>query len=521
MTKNLELQLSAIYSLFFCAYFFLRTDLHLAQTICLLLLIITFLIFFISLKKKIELKKLFKIKKTDYSILALLIFLCVIYSINPDANLNDHLGKKFCRSSFFSENLAVVNFKIFLCKHIISLLLIFSILFYFFTKNIYKFINIEKIFIYTAIFFIFISLINLIIYFVLNELYYLRIIIEQAKENHEFLQIFYNGFLKYYNGNQYAYFQFLPITSSGFRNIEVFSIYPGYIASLYLVIKNYSYNKKLSNPLNAICILIFICLFLSFSRALWISIFFVNLFIFIFLYFDDKKKFLNFILFQIKKIFILTLTIILLNIFFQSNIFKSNYMTNLNYYTLSKISTLILNSRLTDYFNYKNTQGWFYWNEYNNFNKEIDVNIKNLNENERKKFFDEKVSIYMNEHLNSNPTRKQIYSQAIDLILKKPLFGYGVSNFEFKLNNLNGNTISRGNAESQFLQIILEKGFVVFFLFLFLFYKAFNKVNIISYGNLVLVGVISFSLFVTLQMYFFYWILLSLCLASNNIEFKK
>ena len=178
-------------------------------------------------------------------------------------------------------------------------------------------------------------------------------------------------------------------------------------------------------------------------------------------------------------------------------------------------------SHFQDYFNYKNTQGWFYWNEYNNFNKEIDVNIKNLNENERKKFFDEKVSIYMNEHLNSNPTRKQIYSQAIDLILKKPLFGYGVSNFEFKLNNLNGNTISRGNAESQFLQIILEKGFVVFFLFLFLFYKAFNKVNIISYGNLVLVGVISFSLFVTLQMYFFYWILLSLCLASNNIEFKK
>ena len=76
-----------------------------------------------------------------------------------------------------------------------------------------------------------------------------------------------------------------------------------------------------------------------------------------------------------------------------------------------------------------------------------------------------KVINRVNFYLNSNVERKEIYLQSIDLIKKKKLFGYGQLNFAYLSKSEFKDQImfNRGNAESQFLQLLLENGIFGFF----------------------------------------------------------
>ena len=140
----------------------------------------------------------------------------------------------------------------------------------------------------------------------------------------------------------------------------------------------------------------------------------------------------------------------------------------------------------------------------------------------------------MQQHLNSVPSRLEIYSIAVDLIKEKFIFGYSANKFSFNLLNsdinatINNPIITSGNAESNFLQMFIEHGLVglsikLMFFFFLIKYSYENKDN---YNIAILVMLITFSLFVTLSFYFFYWISLSIVFAriiafKNNKVFKN
>jgi hypothetical protein len=175
------------------------------------------------------------------------------------------------------------------------------------------------------------------------------------------------------------------------------------------------------------------------------------------------------------------------------------------------MSTLTPFSSLQNYFNYLNQSVWSTWKHTNNDDK-----LKNNDDSRKKKmYFEKNVKIKMREHLNSNFSRKQIYIQSIDKIKSKPFFGHGLSNFEFKIvmKSTNDNNLSRGNAESQFNQILLEKGFIGLILWMVLFKILFNSKKLISAENIILLGLMTYCVFVTLQFYFFFWLLISSCAA--------
>ena len=72
--------------------------------------------------------------------------------------------------------------------------------------------------------------------------------------------------------------------------------------------------------------------------------------------------------------------------------------------------------------------------------------------------------------------------------------------------------ITTGNAESNFIQIFIEHGFVGFSIKLLLFYFLikYSYENKDTFNLAILIMLIVFSLFVTLSFYFFYWISLSI-----------
>ena len=76
-----------------------------------------------------------------------------------------------------------------------------------------------------------------------------------------------------------------------------------------------------------------------------------------------------------------------------------------------------------------------------------------------------------------------------------------MSNFEFNILMKSTNELSttKGNAESQIVQIILEKGIIGLIIFILFLVKIFNRNSIISLENILLVGVCIYSIFVTLQ----------------------
>ena len=519
MTEKINYLLSFTFINLFISFYTVRTDLNKFLFILLFTLLISVILIFYEIYKKNYLSNFFDFDKNELGFIAILAILFLIYFIDPSNNLNSSLlDKASCKNDLIFLTYELTFLKKFFCKFYFNIYIIFFLFVYLILRKIAKKINLAKIFIITSIFFSILAIINTISFFYINEIYF------RNPDNLELKNI-YSTFTKYNNSGLYAYFQLLPIGASGYRNIEVFTILPGYLASVYLLLK--STNKNISKEV-FLNIFLFIIVFLSYSRTAWVTMGVLEILLIIYFFIKKNLFYKKLFLINIKKIFYLTLTIILLNIFLQSDIFiKDNKQrNNLIYYTLFKVSTLTPFTKIQDYFNFKNSQAWTYWeiknldlSENNNRKQYFKANVKE----KMREHFKANVKEKMREHLNSNISRKQIYSQAYEKFKVKKFFGYGMSNFEFdiKMNSSKKISTSKGNAESQIIQIILEKGIIGSTIFLVFLVKIFNRNLIISLENILLVGVCIYSIFVTLQFYFFYWIIISCCCALKFSQTKN
>ena len=341
--------------------------------------------------------------------------------------------------------------------------------------------------------------------------------------------IFWETFKKYNSSNNYAYFQLLPFYSAGYRNVEIFPIILGFVSSIYLMIREPKKRKYLFTT----CF-IGLCLFLTFSRVAWI----ISFILIIYFFTIQKKIIMKYFFYQV--LIFLVFTLIFTYIWNYSDLIFINdksdpnhiQRTNFFLYTMMKITSLI-NTDLSNYFNYLNKDAWYYYNISNDVfsNGYIDKNsLEKIAENSSDNyvFYKEYVETYMQQHLNSVPSRLEIYSNAIGLIKEKFIFGYSANKFSFGLLNsdinatINNPVFTSGNAESNFLQMFVEHGFVGFstklLLFYFLIKCSYENEDTFNIG--ILVMLIVFSLFVTLSFYFFYWISLSI-VFSRIISFKN
>ncbi len=519
MTEKINYLLSFTYINLFISFYVVRTDLNKFLFFLLFTLLTSVILLFYEIYKKNYFSNFFNFDKNELVFIIIFTILFLIYFIDPSNHLNSSLlDKASCKNDLIFLSYELTFLKKFFCKFYFNLYLIFFLFVYLILRKISKEINLAKIFIITSIFFSILAIINTISYFYINEIAF------RSPDDLKLQNIF-STFTKYNNSGLYAYFQLLPIGANGYRNIEVFTILPGYFASVYLLLKSTNQNISKEIFLN---IFLFIVVFLSYSRTAWVTMGILEILL-IFYFFINKSPFYKkLILINIKRILYLSLTIILLNIFIQSDILKKSYSqrNNLIYYTLFKISSLTPFNEIQDYFNFKNNQAWTYWKKI-----EADTYLKNLklsennssNNYQKEQYFNLYIKEKMNEHLNSNISRTQIYFQAYEKFKVKKFFGYGMSNFEFtiSMNSTDITSITKGNAESQIIQIILEKGIIGLSVFFVFFFKIFNRNLIISFENILLIGVCIYSIFVTLQFYFFYWIIISCCCALKFSQPKS
>lgn len=518
MTEKINYLLSFTLINLFISFYVVRTDLNKFLFILIFTLLISVVLIFYEIYKNNYFSNFFDFDNNELGLIAIFTILFLIYFIDPSNHSNSSLlDKASCKKDLIFLTYELTFLKKFFCKFYFNLYLIFFLFVYLILRKIAEKINFAKIFIITSIFFSILAIINTVCYFYLSEISF------RNPDNIEIKSI-YSTFTKYNNSGLYAYFQLLPIGANGYRNIELYTILPGYLASVYLLLK--STNKNISKEI-FINIFLFVIVFLSYSRAAWVTMGVLEILLIIYFFINKNLIYKKLFLINIKKILYLSLTIILLNIFLHSDILKKQYgqRNNLIYYTLFKISSLTPFNEIQDYFNFKNSQAWTYWKKLET--PEIDdANQKNLEisvNNNHFEYFNSHIKVKMNEHLNSNISRKQIYFQAYEKFKVKKFFGYGMSNFEFSIlmKSTNQLSTSKGNAESQIIQIILEKGIIgltIFFVFLI---KIFNRNSIISLENILLVGVCIYSIFVTLQFYFFYWLIISCCCVLKFSQTKS
>ena len=210
------------------------------------------------------------------------------------------------------------------------------------------------------------------------------------------------------------------------------------------------------------------------------------------------------------------------NIIFKkdSKIHRSNFF----YYTMMKVTSLI-NTDLSNYFNYLNKSGWYYYNlDVENFIENIETNLNDKdNLKNEEQFYEENVKKYMQQHLNSTPSRIEIYAQSFKLIKEKFFFGHTVNRFGFSLltSDINASkksphkTIS--NAESDFLQTFIEHGVFAFLLKIF-FYLYLLKISLKkkdTFNCSIIIMLILLSIFVTTSFYFYYWITLGVIISRS------
>lgn len=511
----------SIFILLFFSLYFLRVNLFsyaIPLLIIKLILIIYILYIFLKNVNLPYLKNFFSNRIIVIFVFFFLLFILETFHFDYDFNYNLFSNKQTCKNIllFLNEN-EFLKFTIFnlLCvysKSIYYIIVIFLTIFlaYFLDK-----INLEKIFFSCGILFCLVS----IIHFTVDV--YIRI-------NH-YPGIIYETFKQYNSSNNYAYFQLLPFYSAGFRNIEIFPILLGFVSSIYLMTINP--NKK--KYLFATCF-IGICLFLTFSRIAWLASF-ITIIYFLTI---QKRLIVKYFIYQV--LLFIFFTLIFTYIWNYSDLIFINDKTDPNhiqrsnffFYTMMKITSLI-NTDLSNYFNYLNKDGWYYYNiSEDNFQKETGyVNktyLEQITNSSDNAFYKKYVETYMQQHLNSVPSRLEIYSNAIDLIKEKFIFGYSANKFSFSLLNsdinstINNPINTTGNAESNFLQMFIEHGLVglsikLMFFFFLIKYSYENKDN---YSLAILFMLITLSLFVTLSFYFFYWISLSIVFA-RIIFFKN
>ena len=467
------------------------------------------------------------------SISLIILMLFDIFNYDKIYNYNLFSEKQSCKNilTFFSEHKRLSNFifTIF-CSYSKILYYGLTIIVIFFLTT-YKKIEIEKIFFLSAIFFVSLSIMHFSFDVYLTKASHYYQIDKKFLEMNEVTQAlskFYYIYKKYNSSNNYAYFQLLPFYSAGFRNVEIYPLLLGYLSSLYIMIKH---NKK-DNKYIFISSFLGLCLFLSFSRISWVISFFIILFFLT----VDKKILSKYLLCQLLIFTIFTFMFTYIwnysNIIFKKkdNISRSNFF----YYTMMKTTSLI-NTDLSNYFNYLNKPAWYYYNlDRDSFakiqekGKEIqEEKGKEIQEEKEREFYEKNVKSYMQQHLNSTPSRIEIYNQAYQLIKEKFFFGHTVNRFGFALLTSDRNaTIQEplrtySNAESDFLQTFIEHGVFVFLLKIFI-YLYLLKIIIKQKDNFnfaLIIMLFLFSIFVTVSFYFFYWITLGV-IISRTLSYK-
>ena len=481
MKINLNIIFSVFFTNLFLAHFSFKTDLIYLK----LFSLIIFLLFFIYLKVFLTNVLNFRniksiIFKEKLVLLSFIPFLLIMYFNSNDLTVKEVILQKNLINNII--NIDIIKNNSFLSKIIeimainniaITILISFSIFVIFVIFN--NRIDIFKVFIYSGLIVSFFTLVNLIITTYLIE----------------------NGigksYLKYYGANQFIYFQFVPFGKMGFRNIEVFPMLIGYICSIYLAI------ESRGNKFLFISCFLMISLFLTFSRLAWFAAF-VSL-----LYLILKFNYL-----QTYKIILIKFTTLIISIVIISSIWSyspnNTPKVNIIYYSLMKLSTLINNQQLIDFFNTKNDSLLIY---YDTGYDKVDGKLSN------KDYF--KLINRLNFYLNSNVERKDIYLQSIELIKKKKLLGYGQLNFAYlnKSKYKQQIMINRGNAESQFLQLLLENGIFGFFAY-FLIYLSIYLSGLNRKGKYLLLISFTYSFFLVTQVYYFFWIIL-----LSSLAYKK
>ena len=501
-----------VFSLLFFNLFFLRVNLFsLAIPLLIIKIILIFYLLFEYYKniKLVNFKTFFSKKIITISILFFSLFILDTFHFDYNYNYDLFANKKTCKNILLFldeyENLKFILFNL-ICVYSKSLYYILSVLLvivliYFIDK-----INIEKIFLYVGILFCLISITHF------SYDVYVRI--------YHYPDVIYETFKQYNHSNNYAYFQLLPFYSSGYRNVEIFPIIIGFVSSIYLLVNNPSEKKYF-----VIACFVGICLFLTFSRVAWIISFITIIYFSII----EKKIIIKYFIYQVLAFIIFTFLFTYIwnfsDLIFLNDKSDPNHIqrTNFFFYTMMKITSLI-NTELSNYFNYLNKDAWYYYNITPPVLKDqagyvdkiyIEQIVEQVGD---KNFYNEYVEEYMQQHLNSVPSRLEIYSNAISLIKEKFIFGYSANKFSFDLLNsdinstINNPMITTGNAESNFIQIFIEHGFVGFSIKLLLFYFLIkcSYENKDTFNLAILIMLIVFSLFVTLSFYFFYWISLSI-----------
>ena len=481
MKINLNIIFSIFFTNLFLAHFSFKTDLIYLKLFSLMI----FLLFFIYLKVFFTNVLNFKniksiIFKEKLVLLSFIPFLLIMYFNSDYLTVNEVILQKNLINNII--NIDIIKNNSFLSKIIeiiainniaITILISFSIFVVFVIFN--NRIDLFKVFIYSGLIVSFFTLVNLIITTYLIE----------------------NGigrsYLEYYGANQFTYFQFVPFGVTGFRNIEVFPMLIGYMCSIYLAI------ESRGNKFLFISCFLMVSLFLTFSRLAWV-VAFVSL-----LYLILKFNYL-----QTYKIILIKFTTLIISIVVISSIWSyspnNTPKVNIIYYSLMKLSTLINNQQLIDYFNSKNDALFTYYDV--GYDK-VDGKLSN------KDFI--KLTNRINFYLNSNPERREIYLQSIDLIKKKKLFGYGQLNFAYlnKSEYKDPGMFNRGNAESQFLQLLLENGIFGFFAY-FSIYLSIYLSGLNRKGKYFLLISFIYSFFLVVQVYYFFWIIL-----LSSLAYKK
>ena len=466
-------------------------------------------------------------KKALITISISLIILMLFDTFNYDKiyNYNLFAEKKTCKNLliYFSHNEKLSNFIFAItCAYSRTLYYGLAMIVAFFLLTYRKKFELEKIFLFCAIFFSIMSILHFSIDVYLASLsdYYSPNVLQ--KEN-EFINEFYYKFKTFNASNNFAYFQLLPFYAAGFRNIEIYPLILGYTYSLYILIKH----RKINYKYIFISSFLGLCLFLSFSRISWVIAFVLIIFFSII----NRKIVTKYLLYQLS-IFIIFIVMFTYAWNYSNIIFKKDskiHRSNFFYYTMMKVTSLI-NTDLSNYFNYLNKSGWYYYNlDEENFIENIENNLNDKdNLKNEEQFYEENVRAYMQQHLNSTPSRIEIYTQSSKLIKEKFFFGHTVNRFEFSLltSDINATkesphkTIS--NAESDFLQTFIEHGVFVFLLkiFLYLYLLKISLKQKDAFNCSIIIILIVFSIFVTASFYFYYWITLGVTI-SRSLAFNS
>ena len=511
-----------IFSLVFFILYFARVNIFsIAIPLFIVTLICILYLAYIYLKEAKIIHELSQFLKSSKYILILLLLMFLFESFNFDYEYNFKLfsQKKTCKNILiFLQDYEFFKLIAFNALCVYSKTLYYVILLITFLNHFINKINLEKIFLFLGLLFSLIAIVHLIIDTYIRLNFYPGNIYEYFKT--------------FNSSNNFAYFQLLPFYSDGFRNVEIYPILVGYMASLNLLNKT---NKK--KYIYISCFL-GVCVFLSFSRVSWVISFVIITYLLFVNYKITIKYLINQFFYFVVFLIIFTYLWNYSDLIFINDSSNLDYIprSNFFYYTMMKITSLV-STDVSNYFNYLNTSGWYYYNIIPVENIEASnpsgytgvVELEQIIKDNKETIYNEYIETYMQQHLNSVPARLETYRELLILIKEKFFFGYSANKFSVGIISsdinatLNNPYVKTGNAESDFLQMFVEHGFIGFVIkiSLFIYLLSLNIKNKDYFNVSFLLMIIIFSIFVTLSFYFFYWISLAIIISRTHVKIAR